>query len=204
MNCAQANELIHDYLDGDLNSEQMRAMHDHVDRCKSCLSVFEQLQRTDLLAFGTLNFSASRCSFDAELQSRIMEQIPFKRRRLLRRLGRTMRKPRAIASLTGLLILGVLTVTFIAEDFQRMSVSGEHLNSIIIENTHVIVPADVVVTGDLHVKHGEAYIYGTVTGDVIVWDGRIVQDSQANIGGQQQQLGWLEYMWYKVTHTITE
>lgn len=45
--CREAKKLMHGYLDGDLSSNQEKAMRAHLAKCADCAPAFERLQRSE-------------------------------------------------------------------------------------------------------------------------------------------------------------
>ena len=80
MDCARALELLHGYLDNELDAVHVREMEAHLETCPSCHAEYEQ----ELKLRSLLQAQAPRYSAPAQLRNRILSSV------------RTARRPRTL------------------------------------------------------------------------------------------------------------
>jgi mycothiol system anti-sigma-R factor len=80
MDCARALELLHGYLDNELDALHVREMEAHLETCASCHAEYEQ----ELKLRSLLQAQAPRYSAPMQLRSRILSSV------------RTARRPRTL------------------------------------------------------------------------------------------------------------
>lgn len=208
MNCNVANVWMHDYLDGELPRDDIATLQNHLRECPACMARFEQLEKTEAIAYAAIGAARSEAGYDSiaskQLTDRIMAQLPRpaqqERRRMLRYLYRY--PGLTVAAVFVLVMLGSFVAMW--EQDAKLVVSGEDLQHVVIEGNNVIVPAGTQVNGNLVVENGTANVQGEVLGNVTVIDGKLNLASTGHIIGQSRTIDQaLDWFWYKVTETFT-
>ncbi|REJ06267.1 zf-HC2 domain-containing protein [Halobacillus trueperi] len=173
MNCKrEAVELMHKYLDGELNKEEERRLRDHLQSCQSCQDHFHELKRTTTLVKNTTPVSAP-----PRFTANVMANLPKekKRKNYLRKL---QRHPLLTAAAVFFLLMfgGIFT-----EWNQDQQVTVSKQENLEIRDHTVIVPKGVTVEGDLVVRNGDLRIDGKVDGDITLINGDILNDSSGQV-----------------------
>lgn len=76
MNCQNINNLIHDYFDNELSTEQESFLFTHLAQCEGCKSNFKALNRVQI------EFRKEESEFPERLEERIYNTIRNKEHRL--------------------------------------------------------------------------------------------------------------------------
>ncbi|MHA6481035.1 zf-HC2 domain-containing protein [Paenibacillus sp. strain BS8-2] len=208
MECKVAIVKIHDYLDGELPREEKGALHAHMSGCLDCRTRFEQLEKTDAAAFLAMEGAApSVTGYDATasmaLKNRIMTSLPKGKAKERNRFVRLIyRYPGLTAAALFLVVMfGSMFASW--EQDAKLIVSGEDLQSVVINGNTVIVPEGVALTGNLTVENGTLEVQGSIDGDVTVIDGSMVLASTGHIAGHSRTIDQaLDWFWYRVISTF--
>ncbi|AZN38387.1 zf-HC2 domain-containing protein [Paenibacillus albus] len=205
MNCNVAIMQMHDYLDDELSRDEQAELKLHIDSCAACRTRLEQLERTEALTESMMDKRRTVLTSEqsSALTARIMDAVPFKRRR---RAGFAswVRSHPAIS--VAAVFVFVMFSSFLAmyQQDSELTVSGSDLAQVVIKGDTVTVPEGARVKGDLLVENGKANVYGEVDGDVTVISGKLYQASTAHISGEVKQIDQaLDWFWYKVSHSIS-
>lgn len=204
MNCDVAFIWMHDYLDGELSAGEAQRMRAHLLECERCNERFEQLQRTEALAFGLMNHCSVKCTVDANLHQQIMQKIQIRRARAAALLRSIRRHPIvSVASVVAVIMISGYVVMWHQD--KQFTVSGQDLAHVIITGNTVIVPEGTRIAGGLLVEHGQANVLGEVEGDVIVVDGQLVKGTEAHVSGKTEQIDrMVDWFWYRFKNTLKE
>ncbi|GEN54949.1 zf-HC2 domain-containing protein [Halobacillus faecis] len=173
MNCKrEAVELMHKYLDGELNKEEERRLRDHLQSCPSCQNHFHELKRTTTLITNTTPVSAP-----PRFTANVMANLPKekKRKNYLRKL---QRHPMLTAAAIFFILMFSGIFTAWNQD-QQVTVSKQE--NLEIRDHTVIVPEGVTVEGDLVVRNGDLRIDGKVDGDITLINGDILNESSDQV-----------------------
>ncbi|MBX0359808.1 anti-sigma factor [Halobacillus sp. Nhm2S1] len=173
MNCKrEAVELMHKYLDGELNKEEERRLRDHLQSCPSCQNHFHELKRTT-----TLITNATPVSAPPRFTATVMANLPKekKRKNYLRKL---QRHPMLTAAAVFFILMFSGIFTAWNQD-QQVTVSKQE--NLEIRDHTVIVPEGVTVEGDLVVRNGDLRIDGKVDGDITLINGDILNESSDQV-----------------------
>ncbi|CAM3640292.1 MULTISPECIES: zf-HC2 domain-containing protein [Saccharibacillus] len=202
MECKQAVSFMHDYLDGDLPSEQARELQSHLDACPECRSAFRSLEETEMMLFAA-NRKTESVALSEDATDRIMSFLPQPKKHSPV-WNWVRRHPALTAAAAFILIMLGTSIGFWNADTQLV-VKGSDLNRVQVEGNTVIVPEGTVVTGDLTVERGELKIYGDVEGNVTVIDGSAYQASTAHVAGQVKDINQaFDWVWYKLGNIFSE
>lgn len=190
MECQEAIPLMHDYLDGDMQSAERRKLKEHILGCPDCRRRLQRMERAEALV---RSMPAPRASDD--LTARIMNSLPQKKRRTW---IRWVRNHPAISVAAVFILVMMSSFVSLWDQETDLMVKGNDLDQVVIRGNTVYVPEDKVVNGDLVVENGEIEVDGRVEGSVVVIDGKINQASTAHISGQVTRVNQaLDYVWYR-------
>ncbi|WP_172197160.1 MULTISPECIES: zf-HC2 domain-containing protein [Saccharibacillus] len=202
MECKQAVSFMHDYLDGDLPTEQARELKSHLDACPECRAAFRSLEETEMMLFAA-NRKMDTATVSDDVTDRIMSFLPQPKKHSPA-WNWVRRHPALTAAAAFILIMLGTSIGFWNADTQLV-VKGSDLNRVQVEGNTVIVPEGTVVTGDLTVERGELKIYGEVEGNVTVIDGSAYQASTAHVAGQVKDIDQaFDWVWYKLGNIFSE
>jgi len=193
---------MHDYLDGDLPTEQARELKSHLDACPECRAAFRSLEETEMMLFAA-NRKMDTATVSDDVTDRIMSFLPQPKKHSPA-WNWVRRHPALTAAAAFILIMLGTSIGFWNADTQLV-VKGSDLNRVQVEGNTVIVPEGTVVTGDLTVERGELKIYGEVEGNVTVIDGSAYQASTAHVAGQVKDIDQaFDWVWYKLGNIFSE
>lgn len=200
MKCKQeATKLMHKYLDGELTKEEEGHLRSHLQSCEACQRHFHELKRTITLINSTEHISASE-----NFTKNVMRNLPKEKKRV----GyRRWFKAHPIVTAAAIFFLFMFGGVFSAWN-QEGQVTVSKQQGLIIQESTVIVPEGVTVEGDLVVKNGDLEIKGTVDGDVVLINGKYLNEelkgdalkaSAGGISGDLKQVNQVfEWVWYQM------
>lgn len=202
MDCKQAVSFMHEYLDGELPSEQARELRSHLDACPDCRAAFRRLEETEMMLFAA-NRKDESVSLSDDMTDRIMSFLPQPKKH--NPVWNWVRMHPALTSAAAaLLIMLGTSIGFWNADTQLV-VKGNDLQSVQVKGDVVIVPEGTKVSGDLTVERGKLEIYGDVEGNVTVIDGSAFQASTAHVAGQVKDINQaFDWIWYKLGNIVSE
>ncbi|WLR48375.1 zf-HC2 domain-containing protein [Halobacillus litoralis] len=179
MNCKrEAIELMHKYLDGELNKEEERRLRDHLQGCQSCQHHFHELKRTTTLIKNTTPVSAP-----PRFTANVMANLPKEKKR-----KNYIRKFQRHPLLTAAAVFFILMFGGIFTEWnQDQQVTVSKQENLEIRDHTVIVPEGVTVEGDLVVRNGDLRIDGKVDGDITLINGDIL-NTPSGQGGKNDEL----------------
>ena len=191
MNCREAHELMHGYLDGDLDDSSLTRLKDHLRECSACRAYLEQLERAESVVR-----ALPKTRVAEDLEQRIIECLP-KRSRRRRFVSWIKRHPAITAASVFLFVMLGSFLTMWGQDGELV-VKGANLDQLVIHGKEVYVPEGTVVNGNLLVQDGKIEVAGEVKGDLIVIHGSYALASTAKVAGQVKQVDQaIEWLWYK-------
>jgi anti-sigma factor RsiW len=189
-------ELMHDYLDDEINQENERLLREHLRDCYECESLFNELKKTIALVKSTSNLQAPQ-NFTAN----VMARLPKEKKKVGIQRWLKNHPLIAAASLFIILMLGSLLSTWNQD--REFSVS-KHKN-LIVKNNTVIVPKGEVVKGDVIVQNGNIKIEGEIQGNVTVINGEKYLASAGHVTGQIEEVNEVyDWIWYQIKKTVHE
>ncbi|GGO08007.1 zf-HC2 domain-containing protein [Saccharibacillus kuerlensis] len=202
MECKQAVSFMHDYLDGDLPSEQARELKSHLDNCFECRAAFRRLEETEMMLFAA-NRKSEAVSVSDDMTDRIMSFLPQPKKHNPA-WNWVRRHPALTAAAAFILIMLGTSINFWNADNQLV-VRGSDLERVQVAGNTVIVPEGTTVSGDLTIERGKLEIYGEVEGNVTVIDGSAYQASTARVAGQVKDINQaFDWVWYKLGNIVSE
>lgn len=195
MECRQANVLIHDFLDGDLDELSNQHLQTHLQGCPACRQHLHRLQTA--IAYVQ---SASHVHVSAEFTARVLSQLPSPTK--ANRVSHWLRHHPFLAAAAVFLVL--MTSSLAASWFESddtLQVSSSSLDQLKIdkERNVVIVPSGVTVHGDLVVRNGSVEVQGEVKGNVVAIEGKVFKASTAQIAGETESIEAIfDWIWYEM------
>ena len=191
MDCKEACEYIHEYLDGMLDADREAQLGRHLAECSSCSDRLKALEKTEALVAGLRPIPCPE-----GMTERILQRIPEPRRP--KGWVRWMRRHPGLS--VAVVFVLIMAGSMLAQWNQgsMLVVKGNDLDGINISGNEVTVPAGVTVDGDLLVENGTLRVEGIVHGNVVVIDGSL-QASTANISGKITKVNQaIDWVWYKI------
>jgi len=110
MNCANAKTLIHDYIDNELNAEQMTALEAHLSKCFDCATEFNETASTVLLLLEVESVPVPT-SFDDRLHQALLleKQTQYVKPEKQKRAAGYNKKLKAISGVAAVLVIGIFS-----------------------------------------------------------------------------------------------
>lgn len=188
MECAKAVTYMHEYLDGDLSKEQLIELKLHMDDCAGCHDRFEQLHKTlaCIAYYPDEDVSEDFCQ-------RIMGNVP--KVKMMRRLFSWMKlyPYTSVASMCGLIFFGAWIMSLDME--RKLVVKIPNQDSVVINGSHVHIPEQTIIHGDVFVQNGTIQVEGLIEGDLVVMNGEYAIDSPQQIEGEIHQISYPHQRW---------
>ncbi|HLS36388.1 MAG TPA: zf-HC2 domain-containing protein [Bacillota bacterium] len=201
MTCNEYRQFMHEHLDGQLSREKEKKLREHLETCKSCQTHFQQLNETLTLVQSTPKMNAPD-NFTAN----VMDKLPEEKKH--------MKYRRWFSKHPYLPAVAVVLFFFVASLFSGWGKGTELVVSkkddLIIEGDTVIVPEDIVVSGDLFIKNGNLKVIGQIEGDVTLVNGELLSENEMtasidNISGELKQIDRaLKWAWYEVNKFVSD
>jgi anti-sigma factor RsiW len=192
----QIIELMHDFLDEDINSQNEIILRKHLQSCKECETIFNELKKTIAFVKSTSNLKAP-----VNFTANVMACLPKEKKKVGLQRWLKNHPLVAAASLFFVLMFGSLLSTWNQD--HEFSVSKQ--KNLIVQNNTVIVPKGEVVKGDVVVRNGKLKIEGEVQGDVTVINGKKYMASAGRVTGQIQEVNEVfDWIWYYMKKTAHE
>lgn len=192
----QIIELMHEYLDEEIEPEKERILRDHLQTCKECETIFNELKKT--IAFVK---SISHMQAPANFTANVLSRLPKEKRKVW--MGRWLKNHPmlAAASLFFLLMLGSIFSTWNQD--QEFSVTKQ--KNLVVKNNTVIVPKGKTVKGDVIVRNGKLEIEGEIKGNVTVINGEKYLASAGHVTGEIEEVNEVfDWIWYHMKRTAQE
>ncbi|NGQ97515.1 anti-sigma factor [Brevibacillus sp. SYP-B805] len=195
MECRQANLLIHEFLDGDLDELSNQQLQEHLRTCQACCQHLHELKRA--IAFLQ---SASHIHVSADFTARVLAQLPSPSK--ANRVSNWLRQHPFLvaAAVFFFLMTGSLTASWFEQD-ETLQVSSAHLDKLKIdkERNVVVVPSGVTIDGDLVVRNGSVEVLGKVKGNVVAIEGKVFLASTAQVAGDTESIEAIfDWIWYEL------
>jgi anti-sigma factor RsiW len=192
----QIIELMHEYLDDEITPEQERVLREHLQCCKECESLFNELKKT--VAFVK---SISTMQAPDNFTANVLSRLPKEKRRIWMQRWMKNHPLLAAASLFFILMMGSLFSTWNQD--KDFSVSKQ--KNLVVRNNTVIVPKGETVIGDVIVRNGNLDIEGEVQGDVTVINGEKYLASAGHVTGQIDEVNEVfDWIWYHIKKTTQD
>ncbi|MEK3889059.1 anti-sigma factor [Bacillus sp. FSL K6-3431] len=181
---------MQEYLDGDLSREDEQVLKEHLQKCSSCQTHFQELKRTIAYVKSTSHIRVSK-----DFTANVMGRLPKEKNSI--GMKRWLRHHPLLAAASLFLILMAGSVLGMWNDDQKFSVTTRE--NLIVENGVVIVPEGEVIEGNITVKNGSLRIEGIVNGSVTIINGERYMASAGNVTGDIEEIDEMfEWIWYKM------
>lgn len=195
INCKEAHELMHGYLDGDQDDLSLNRLKHHLGECSACKAYLEQLERAESVVR-----ALPKTRVAEDLEERIVQCLPKRSRR--RQFVSWIKRHPAITAASVFLLVMMGSFLTMWDQSSELVVKGANLDQLVIHGNEVYVPEGTVVNGNLLVQDGIIKIAGEVKGNLIVIHGSYALASTAKVAGQVKQVDQaLEWIWYKFSET---
>ncbi|WP_084375093.1 zf-HC2 domain-containing protein [Neobacillus soli] len=184
----QIIELMHKYLDEEINPTDELLLREHLQDCKECETLFNELKKT--VAFVK---SISHMQAPSDFTAKVLSGLPKEKKKV--RMGRWLKNHPMLsaASLFFILMVGSLLSTWNQD--REFSVSKQ--KNLIVKNNTVIVPKGEIVKGDVIVRNGKLKIEGEIQGDATVINGERYLASAGHVTGQIEEVNEVfDWIWY--------
>ncbi|MBB6454004.1 anti-sigma factor RsiW [Salirhabdus euzebyi] len=205
MNCPrEIVEYMHKYLDHEITRDEEKKLRDHLVKCEGCQHHFHELKRTT-----TLVQSISNVQAPTNFASKVMNSLPKEKKTISYK--RWFKAHPVFTAAAIFFVLMLSSIVSLWNQGDQLVVSNQE--HIVFEDNVVIVPEGKVISGDLVVKNGDLRIEGKVEGDVILINGKLLNDSfedgdklKASAGevtGEIEVVNQVfEWAWYHVKKTV--
>jgi anti-sigma factor RsiW len=189
-------ELMHEYLDEEIDPENEMTLRDHLKSCKDCETLFNEYKKTIAVVKGT-----SRMQAPPNFTAKVMASLPKEKKKVS--MQRWLRNHPLIAAASLFLVLMTGSVFSTWNQEREFSVSKQE--NLVVQNGTVIVPEGEVVKGDVIVRNGELRIEGEVQGDVTVINGEQYLASAGHVTGQIEEVNEVfDWIWYHMKRIAFE
>jgi anti-sigma factor RsiW len=185
---------MHDYLDEERENEML--LREHLQGCKECETIFNELKKTIAFVKSTSNIKAP-----SNFTANVMARLPKEKKKVGFQRWLKKHPLLAAASLFLILMMGSLLSTWNQD--RDFSVSNQ--KNLIVKNNTVIVPKGETVKGDVIVRNGKLNIEGEIQGNVIVINGKEYMASAGHVTGQIEEVNQVfDWIWYQMKRTAYE
>ncbi len=192
----QTIELMHEYLDDEITPDQERILREHLQSCKECETIFNELKKT--IAFVK---SISHMQVPDDFTANVLSRLPKEKRKIWMQRWLKNHPMLAAASLFFILMMGSVFSTWNQD--REFSVSKQ--KNLVVKNNTVIVPKGETVKGDVIVRNGKLQIEGEVQGDVTVINGEKYLASAGHVTGQIEEVNEVfDWIWYHIKKTTQD
>lgn len=192
----QIIELMHEFLDDEITPAQERVLREHLQSCKECESIFNELKKT--IAFVK---SISTMKAPDNFTANVLSRLPKEKRKIWMQQWLKNHPLLAAASLFLILMMGSVYSTWNQD--REFSVSTQ--KNLVVENNTVIVPKGETVKGDVIVRNGKLKIEGEVQGNVTVINGEKYLASAGHVTGQIEVVNEVfDWIWYQIKKTTQD
>lgn len=192
----QIIELMHDYLDEEIDNDKERLLKEHLQKCKECETIFNELKKTI-----TFVKSISHMQAPSDFTANVLAGLPKEKKTVW--MKRWLKKHPMLSAVSLFLILMMGSLFSAWNQDREFSVSKQ--KNLIVKNNTVIVPKGEVVKGDVVVRNGTLKIEGEVQGSVTVINGEEYLASAGHVTGEIDQVNEVfDWIWYYMKQTAKE
>ncbi|XXM71597.1 zf-HC2 domain-containing protein [Lysinibacillus sphaericus] len=188
-------DYMHDYLDGDISSENEQELKHHLQQCEECQNHFHELKKA--IAFVQ---STSHISAPDDFTNKVMDRLPKEKKKV--GVERWLRHHPLMTAAA--LFIFFMTGSLFASWNDQQDFSFTKDEALVVQDHTVVVPEGKVVNGDLTVRNGDVRIEGKVTGDVTVINGTVLNNNQylasaGTVTGEIKEIDEaFEWLWYQI------
>ncbi|WP_163538735.1 zf-HC2 domain-containing protein [Gracilibacillus sp. YIM 98692] len=182
-------EMMHQYLDGDLDKSEEKKLRAHLQSCQACQHHFHELKRTVALVTANVDLQPS-----PDFTKKVMSQLPTEKKR-----NSVIRWMRVHPMITAAAIFFILMMSGVFSAWNQDQLSYPTGKNLIVKNDIVIVPEGVTINEDIEIQNGNVKIEGKVNGDVIVINGEHLTASAGAVSGDIKQIDQIfSWLWYRL------
>ncbi|MFK9095159.1 anti-sigma-W factor RsiW [Bacillus salipaludis] len=192
----QIIELMHEYLDEEIEPEKERILREHLQGCKECETIFNELKKS--IAYVK---SLSHMEAPVDFTANVLARLPKEKKKVW--MQRWLKNHPMLAAASVFLILMMGSVFSTWSHDREFSVSKQ--KNLVVKNNTVIVPKGETVKGDVVVRNGKLKIEGEIQGDVTVINGEKYLASAGHVTGQIEEVNEVfDWIWYHMKRTAQE
>ncbi|MED4226757.1 anti-sigma factor [Neobacillus cucumis] len=192
----QIIELMHEYLDEELDLEKEQILRDHLKSCHDCEIIFNELKKTVAFVQNISHLQAPQ-----DFTANVLARLPKEKKKVWMQRWFTNHPMLTAASVFIILMMGSVFSTW-SQD-RDFSVSNQ--KNLVVKNHTVIIPKGETVKGDVVVHNGNVRIEGEVQGDVTVINGEKYLASAGHVTGQIEEVNEVfEWIWYHMKKTAQD
>ncbi|WP_040205759.1 anti-sigma factor family protein [Neobacillus jeddahensis] len=189
-------ELMHEYLDEEIKPEKEQLLREHLQSCKECETIFNELKKT--IAFVK---SISHMQAPSDFTANVLARLPKEKKKVW--MGRWLKNHPMIAAASVFIILMMGSLFSTWSQDQEFSVSKQ--KNLVVKNNTVIVPKGETVKGDVVVHNGTLKIEGEIQGNATVINGEKYLASAGHVTGQIDEVNEVfDWIWYHMKKTAKE
>ncbi|MEH7108289.1 anti-sigma factor family protein [Bacillus sp. JJ1764] len=190
----QIIELMHDYLDEEIEPNMEQVLREHLQNCKECESIFNELKKSIAFVKGM-----SRMQAPPDFTANVLARLPKEKKQVWMQRWLKNHPFLAAASLFILLMASGIYSTW-SQD-QEFSVTKQ--KNLIVQNNTVIVPKGEVVKGNVVVRNGTLKIEGEIQGDATVIHGEKYLASAGHVTGDIEEVNEVfDWIWYHMKNAL--
>ncbi|MGJ7913372.1 anti-sigma factor family protein [Neobacillus sp. LXY-1] len=190
----QIIELMHDYLDEEIEPDKEQVLREHLQNCKECESIFNELKKSIAFVKGM-----SRMQAPPDFTVNVLARLPKEKKQVWMQRWLKNHPFLAAASLFILLMASGIYSTW-SQD-QEFSVTKQ--KNLIVQNNTVIVPKGEVVKGNVVVRNGTLKIEGEIQGDATVIHGEKYLASAGHVTGDIEEVNEVfDWIWYHMKNAL--
>jgi anti-sigma factor RsiW len=187
---------MHEYLDEEMERDKEFVLREHLQSCKECETIFNELKKTIAFVKSTSNIKAP-----TNFTENVMARLPKEKKKIGMKRWLKTHPLMAAASLFIILMAGSMLSSWNQD--KDFSVSKQ--KNLIVKNNTVIVPKGETVNGDVIVRNGKIRIEGEVKGNVTVINGEKYMASAGRVTGQIEEVNKVfDWIWYQMKQTANE
>ncbi|WP_066370826.1 anti-sigma factor family protein [Neobacillus fumarioli] len=189
-------ELMHEYLDEEIDLDKEQILKEHLQNCKECETIFYELKKTIIFVK-----SISQMQTPPDFTANVLARLPKEKKKIWMKRWLKKHPLLSAASLFFILMMGSLVSAWNQD--REFSVSKQ--KNLVVKNDTVIVPKGQVVKGDVIVRNGTLKIEGEVQGNVTVINGEKYLASAGHVTGEIDEINEVfDWIWYYMKHTAKE
>nr|WP_263323846.1 anti-sigma factor [Neobacillus sp. Marseille-Q6967] len=188
--------LMHDYLDEEIDTKDEVILREHLQKCKDCATLFNEFKKTIAVVKGTSGIQAP-----ADFTANVMARLPKEKKKV--GMQRWLRNHPFISAASLFLVLMMGSTVSTWNQGGELSVSKQE--NLVVQKDTVIVPEGEVVEGDVIVRNGNLKIEGEIKGNATVINGEQYLASAGHVTGQIEEVNEIfDWIWYHMKKMANE
>ncbi|RLQ93247.1 anti-sigma factor family protein [Falsibacillus albus] len=183
-------DLMHDFLDEDISTEDEIKLKHHLQSCKECQQHFQQLKKAVALVQSTSHIKAPE-----NFTQQVMAKLPKEKKKI--GFQRWFRQHPLLTAAAMFVILISGSIFSMWNEDQDFSFTKQP--DLLVQNHTVIVPKGKTINGDITVKNGDLRVEGKVNGNVTVINGKPYMASVGNVTGDIKEINEVfDWLWFNI------